>query len=207
MTAQLQDGALINLAMAGRTDCFTELMDRHLAAVKKRVGALVRNRAQADDVIQEVLLNVWLHLSTFRSESSFRAWMTRIAINEALQSFRSERRRRIAHGAYDFDGLAAPCKSPYQLLADRERAQTLREVVATLPANYQQVLILRDFQELSEKETAYSLHLSLTAVKTRLRRARLMLRTSYPSAKAQTFGNCQETETGIQKPHQESACK
>jgi RNA polymerase sigma-70 factor (ECF subfamily) len=203
MTSQLQDGALINLVLAGRADCFNLLVDRHLAVVKKRISTLVRNAAETDDVIQEVLLKVWLHLSTFRSESSFRTWMTRIAVNEAMQLFRSERCRRITYGASDFDGLPVQCESPCQALANRERVQTLRDVVAALPPKYRQILILRDFEERSEKETAHSLHLSLTAVKSRLRRARLMLRARYTSAKAtkkgksalaQTFGNCRETK-------------
>jgi RNA polymerase sigma-70 factor (ECF subfamily) len=181
MTPQLQDNALINLVLAGQPDCFTLLMDRHLATVKKRIYRFVRNAAETEDLLQEVLLKVWLHLSTFRSESSFRTWMTRIAINEALQSFRRKRSGRIAYARYDFDNLASPGESPCQSLTNRERQQTLRNAVATLPANYRQVLILRDFEELSEKETAQSLHLSITAVKTRLRRARLMLRARYQS--------------------------
>ncbi len=179
-SSQLKDGALINLVLAGRADCFTVLMDRHLATVKKRVGTLVRNEAEAEDLMQEVLLKVWLHLSKFRSESSFRTWMTRIAINEALQSFRKERRRRLAYGPYDFDRLTSPWESPCQVSAEREKTRTLRNAVAALPASYRQVLILRDLEELSEKETAHSLDLSLAAVKTRLRRARLMLRARYP---------------------------
>jgi len=182
MTSQLHDGALIDLALAGRADCFTVLMDRHLATVRKRIGKLARNAAEAEDLLQEVLLKVWVHLSTFRSESSFRTWMTRIAINEALQLFRRGRSRGIAYGSYDFDDLVCPSESPCQSLTNREKTQTLRNAVATLPLNYRQVLILRDFEELSEKETALSLHLSLASVKTRLRRARLMLRARLPSA-------------------------
>ena len=186
LTSQLQDGALIELVLAGQPDCFTVLMDRHLATVKKRIGTLVRNAAEAEDLLQEVLLTVWLHLSTFRSESSFRTWITRIAINEALQLFRREQRRRIAYGSFDFDIFTAPCESPCQSLTNLEKTQTLRSAVATLPANYQQVLILRDFEELSEKETAHWLQLSLPAVKTRLRRARLMLRARFRVANAVT---------------------
>jgi RNA polymerase sigma-70 factor (ECF subfamily) len=200
---QPQDGALIALALAGRADCFTVLMDRHLATVRKRIGKLVRNAAEAEDLLQDVLLKVWIHLSTFRSESSFRTWMTRIAINEALQSFRRDRSRRIAYGTYDFDELPSPSESPCQSLANREKTQTLRNAVATLPPDYRQVLILRDFEELSEKETALSLHLSLASVKTRLRRARLMVRARVASASAidaRRVGNNDWTQKGRVKP-------
>jgi RNA polymerase sigma-70 factor (ECF subfamily) len=90
LASQLQDGVLIKLVLAGRADCFTILMDRHLATLRKRIGKLARDAGEAEDLLQEVLLKVWIHLSTFRLESSFQTWMTRIAINEALQLFRRE---------------------------------------------------------------------------------------------------------------------
>ena len=86
--ATFEDSALIKMALAGQTECFTVLTNRHLPAVRRHIVSIVPNRTDADDLLQEVLLKVWLHLSTFRSESSFRTWMTRVAINEALQSFR-----------------------------------------------------------------------------------------------------------------------
>ncbi len=89
------DGTLIKLALAGQAECFTVLMDRHLIAVRRRLHSMVRNASDADDLLQEVLLKVWRRLSTFRSESSFRTWMTRVAMNEALQLYRREQRRRL----------------------------------------------------------------------------------------------------------------
>ena len=88
-----EDCALVELALEGQVECFSVLMDRHLAVVRRRIRSMVRNAADADDLLQEVVLKVWKHLSTFRSESSFRTWMTRVAINEALQNCRRERRR------------------------------------------------------------------------------------------------------------------
>ena len=55
MTSQLEDGALIKLVLAGQSDSFTVLIDRHLAILKKQVGALVRNTAEAEDVLQKAL--------------------------------------------------------------------------------------------------------------------------------------------------------
>ncbi len=175
INSQLQDGALIDLVLAGRADCFTLLMDRHLAIVKKRIRTLVRNSPEAEDLVQEVLLKVWLRLSTFRSESSFRTWVTQIATNEALQLFRRERCRRITPVRHDFDTMTSLSESPFQLLARREKIQLTRNTIAKLPAKYRQVLVLRDFEELSEKEAAHSIDVSVPAVKTRLRRARQML--------------------------------
>jgi hypothetical protein len=65
--ATFEDSALIKLALAGQTECFTILTNRYLPAVRRRIGSLIRNTTDADDLLQEV----WRHLSTFRSESSF----------------------------------------------------------------------------------------------------------------------------------------
>jgi RNA polymerase sigma factor (sigma-70 family) len=103
-----EDSALIELALRGQAECFAVLMDRHLVAVRKRIASLVRNQADTDDLFQEVALKVWLHLSTFRSESSFRTWITRVATNETLQSFRRQRRRPLCRPLADHESIASP---------------------------------------------------------------------------------------------------
>ena len=176
--ASFEDSVLIELALAGQSECFTVLMDRHLVAVKRCIGSMVRNAADSEDLVQEVLLKVWRHLSTFRSQSSFRTWMTRVAINEALQSYRRERRRPICQALADFDTFASSNESPLQSLTRAETTQVVRKAVVDLPAKYRQVLILREFEQLSVGEIAQSLHSSIPAVKTQLFRARLMLQRS-----------------------------
>jgi RNA polymerase sigma-70 factor (ECF subfamily) len=173
--ATFEDATLIKLAIAGRSDCFTALMDRHLFAVKRRIGTMVTNITDRDDVLQEVVFKVWLHLSTFRSDSSFRTWMTRVAINEALQSFRREQHRPVCQPFCDFDTLASSGESPHQALARMETAQAVRRAVVGLPSKYRQVLILHDLEQRTTQETARSLQSSISAVKTRLHRARRML--------------------------------
>ena len=170
-----EDTALIKLALAGQDECFAVLIDRHVTAVRRRISSIVRNAADAEDILQEVLLKVWRHLSTFRSESSFRTWMTRVAMNEAWQSYRRQQCRPLCQTLADFNALASPGESPHQSLARLEVTQAILHAVAALPQKYRQVLILRDLEELSSEETAQSLQSSIPAVKTRLFRARLML--------------------------------
>jgi len=171
----VEDSALIKLVLAGQPEYFTVLMDRHVASIRRCIGSMVRNPTDADDLLQEVLLKVWRHLSTFRSQSSFRTWMTRVAINEALQSYRREQRRPICQVLGDFDRFASPNQSPLQSLTRAETTKIVRKAVVELPEKYRQVLILREFEQLSSKETAQALHSSIPAVKTLLFRARLML--------------------------------
>jgi RNA polymerase sigma-70 factor (ECF subfamily) len=173
--ATFEDSALVKLALAGQTECFTVLTNRHLPAVRRRIGSMLPNTTDADDLLQEVLLKVWRHLSTFRSESTFRTWMTSVAINEALQSYRRQKRRPVAVALDDFGRVAGGSESPHQVLVRAERRQAVRCAVGKLPPMYRRVLVLRDLEELSIQETAQRLEWSVPTVKTRLFRARRLL--------------------------------
>jgi RNA polymerase sigma-70 factor (ECF subfamily) len=170
-----EDSVLIQLTLAGRSECFDVLMDRHMGAVRKRVHSIVRNPTDAEDALQEAVLKVWRCLSTFRSESSFRTWMSRVAINEALQSCRQDRRRRVCQPLGDADFFVSPGELQDEALIRAETTRTVRSAVVGLPPKYRQVLILRDLQDLSTRETAQRLHSTIPAVKTQLFRGRGML--------------------------------
>jgi RNA polymerase sigma-70 factor (ECF subfamily) len=186
--ATIEDSALIKLALAGQNECFMVLTNRHLPAVRRHIGSMLPNAADVDDLLQEVLLKVWRHLSTFRSQSSFRTWMTRVAINEALQSYRRAGCRPICQALADFDTFASPNESALQSLTRAETIQIVRRAVVELPAKYSQALILREFERLSLREIAQLLHSSIPAVKTRLFRARLMLLAALQRSKIRGWG-------------------
>ncbi len=173
--ATFEDSALIKLALAGQAECFTVLANRHLPTVRRRIVPLVANPTDADDLLQEVLLKIWRHLSTFQLKSTFRTWMTRIAINEALQFYRREQRRPVCQALGDFNTISSADESPFQSLARTDATRMVRKAIVELPAKYRRVLILRELEQFSARETAQSLRLSVPAVKTRLFRARLML--------------------------------
>ena len=141
--ATFEDSTLIKLALEGQAECFTVLVDRHLVAVRRRIRSMVRNAGDADDLLQEVLLKVWRRLSTFRSESSFRTWMTRVAMNEVFQLYRRQERGRLCQSFGDFNALPSHGESPLQTLARVEVTQVVRSAVAGLPAKYSQVLVLQ----------------------------------------------------------------
>ena len=177
--ATLKDSTLIALALAGQTECFAVLVNRHGGPVRRRIASMVRNAADADDVLQEALLKVWRHLLTFRSESSFRTWMTRVAINEALQSYRRQKLSPLCEAPGDLDAVDSKGESPHQSLVRAELTQAVHSAIGRLRATDKQILTLRDLQQLSERETAQCLNSSIAAVKTRLFRARLMLRAEF----------------------------
>src|SRR4029453_10765986 len=99
--ASLQDCTLIDRALAGEVECFSALMDRHTAAVRRRVRSMVRNTSDQDDVVQETFIKAWRHLSSFRSDSSFRTWIISVATNEALQQYRRQRNNPVNPTAAD----------------------------------------------------------------------------------------------------------
>lgn len=132
----LDDHALIKMALAGEAESFAVLMDRHLVTLKRCIGAMVRNRTDAEDFVQDVLLRVWRHLSTFRSEASFRTWMIRIAINEVLQSYRRERRNPLVQIRGDLVGLASAGESPHRCLVRLEATMAVRNALARPPCQH-----------------------------------------------------------------------
>jgi RNA polymerase sigma factor (sigma-70 family) len=112
LTATFEDSALIQWVLAGESEWFEVLINRHLPAVRARVRLMALNTGDVDDILQDILLKVWRHLSTFQSQSGFRTWITRVAINEVLQSYRRRQRRPICQTLGDFDALASPIESP-----------------------------------------------------------------------------------------------
>jgi len=171
----IEDHVLIEMTLAGRTECFDVLMNRHQSAVRKRIRSMTFDESNEDDFVQEVFLKAWRHLASFRSESSFRTWITRIAVNEVMQFYRRQRNAPMCPAHKDLDNFASSCESPHQALERKEATEQVRSAIANLPAIYRDVLVLRNLKELSEIEAACSLRGSIPMVKTRLFRARQLL--------------------------------
>jgi RNA polymerase sigma-70 factor (ECF subfamily) len=169
------DSALINLVLRGHAECFGVLMDRHLAAVRGRIRGITQSVSDADDIMQEVQLKIWRRLGSFRSEASFRTWMTRVAINEALQFYRKANRLPLVHDGRELAELTSPRESPLQACVRAELTERLKAAVERLPAKHKQVVVLHNLQELSLQETAQELQATTPAVKTRLFRAKAAL--------------------------------
>jgi RNA polymerase sigma-70 factor (ECF subfamily) len=149
---------------------------------------MLANDADAEDVTQDVLLQVVRKLDTFRGESAFPTWLHRVTVNAALAHRRKRAHReegRVAEPLdhFDADGLhGAPVKrwtvKPDQPVLDREQRQLVEAAIARLPEMYRDVFVLADVELLSNAEIADILEMSLAAVKSRLHRARLMMRDS-----------------------------
>ena len=153
-------------------------------AYAPRVYSLARrmlsNDADAEDVTQDVLLQVVRKLDTFRGEAELPTWLHRVTVNAALAHRRRQARRPEQHLDVSLDCIATHAGSdgwvPDRKTLDRELRQHLEGAIARLPAMYSDVFVLADVEGLPNAEIGQLLGLSLPAVKSRLHRARAMLR-------------------------------
>ncbi len=144
---------------------------------------MVHSDTDAEDLTQDVLLQVVRKLPSFRGDAAFPTWLHRVAVNTAL----THRRRQAARHQHALAGTLnvsddAPhdgdrrVHSPDHQMLDREQRQLIDRAIQSLPSAYRQVLILSDVEGLSNAEISERLGLSLSAVKSRLHRARGMMR-------------------------------
>jgi RNA polymerase sigma-70 factor, ECF subfamily len=156
------------------------LMRRHNQRLYRTARAIVRDEAEAEDVMQQAYVNAYTHLGQFTGRARFATWLTRIAMYEALARIR--RRGRLTEietmtEAGDGGGILRDRgPNPERQAFIGELRRTLEGGVDALPEAYRSVFVLRDVEGLSTAETAESLGLSEDVVKTRLVRARAQLR-------------------------------
>jgi RNA polymerase sigma-70 factor, ECF subfamily len=181
---QRNEGVLIRRVRDGERDLFYELIRPYERRVFAAAFAILRNEADAEDVAQEAVLKAFKHIRQFRAESRFSTWLIQIAVNEARMRRRKEHAdimvpivdRQDEEGNYTPRDFADWREIPLEALERTEIRQKLAEALASLGEKYREVFVLRDMQHLSIEETAKALGISTASVKTRLLRARLMLR-------------------------------
>ncbi len=177
-----RDEELVLHAQAGDDAAFAELVHRHESRVYTLALKMLRNPADAEDVLQETFINALHGLGSFRGDASFSTWLYRIAYNatlmklrrplsavsldEAIESEESELPRELTDWTHD----------PESTLLNRELEGEMQAAVDTLSAALRSVFVLRDVDGLSTEETAAVLGVSEEVVKTRLHRARMILR-------------------------------
>lgn len=186
-TAEAGDGnepSLIARICKGESSLFATLVKPYERRVYVTALALLRNDADAQDVAQEAILKAFANLRQFRGDSKFSTWLIQIAVNEARMRQRKQHAELFEPiaGSQDEEGAYAPRdfadwrEIPSEALERGEIRALLAKALASLAQKYREVFILRDVQQISIEETAEVLNISIASVKTRLLRARLMLR-------------------------------
>ena len=175
---------LISQVQRGHTELFYDLVRPYERRVYAAALAILRNESDAEDVVQEAMLKALANIRQFRAEARFSTWLIQITVNEALMRRRRERTRmteaiednRDEEGEYTPRDFADWREIPSEALERKEVRQKLAEALASLDRKYREVFVLRDMEQLNIQETAEALGISVASVKTRLLRARLMLR-------------------------------
>jgi RNA polymerase sigma-70 factor (ECF subfamily) len=179
---------LVAEILAGNDERYYEL----IAPIERRVYytayAILRTVADAEEVSQEAILKGFRGLRTFRGEARFSSWLLSIVANEARMRLRQRREVSLEllrspdnEDEYTPIELAEWREIAVEALAQKELAAHLEEALEALPEIYREVLIVRDIDGLNIAETSAALEISVPAVKTRLLRARLMVRDYFVS--------------------------
>jgi RNA polymerase sigma-70 factor, ECF subfamily len=175
---------LILKVQRGQHELFYELVRPYERRVYVAALAILRNDHDAEDVAQEAMLKAFANIRQFRAEARFSTWLIQIAVNEALMRRRRERTvvmegiddRREEESDYAPRDFADWREIPSEALERKEVRQRLAEALASLDRKYREVFVMRDMEHLNIQETAEALGITVASVKTRLLRARLMLR-------------------------------
>jgi RNA polymerase sigma-70 factor, ECF subfamily len=194
-SSALLDEEIVSRILAGETPLFEVLMRRHNERLYRAARAILRDDADAEDVMQEAYVKAYANLKQFDGRARFSTWLTRIAVHDAL----ARARRRGRYEAVDDITLETmmppmPTLDPERLAFARELGALIESAVDGLADGSREVFMLRQIEGLSTAEVADVLGISEDLVKTRLSRARsalqrdLLARTDAAASTAFTFG-------------------
>jgi RNA polymerase sigma-70 factor, ECF subfamily len=176
-----EEATLVARALENDPDAIRLLMQRHNRRLYRVARSVLRDDGEAEDVLQEAYGRAFTHLHEFRGESGIGSWLARIVLNEAIRRLR-QRRQGISWTAVENDqgvsevSLIAAQPDPERAIAQRQIQLLLQNAIDELPARFRTVLVMRAVEGMSISETAEILAIRPETVKTRLHRARAMLR-------------------------------
>src|SRR5665213_1870807 len=183
VAASPDDAGLVQRALVGDDAAFRTIMERHNRRLYRVARSILRNDSEAEDAVQEAYIRAFTHLVDFRGDSSLATWLSRIVMNEALGRLRRERptvgleileAQRTEAQIIQFPQAASD--DPERTMAQREILQLVERATDNLPEIFRIVFITRVIEGMSVEETADLLGLRPETVKTRLHRARRLVR-------------------------------
>ena len=189
------DELVVSRVLAGETALYELLMRRHNRRLYRVARAILRDDAEAEDVMQDAYVRAYQNLASFEGRAKFATWLTRIAVHEALARCRKRSRFQSLDSSDPCNGdimnsATSSARSPEEETYDRELAGVLEKAVQTLSDEHRLVFILRDVEGMSTEETAQCLNLTQENVKVRLHRAHAKLRKQLYSAVGVAAGQC-----------------
>ena len=175
------DEDVVKRVLAGETALYEILMRRYNQRLYRVARSILRNDGDAEDVMQEAYVRAYEHLNQFAGEAKFSTWLTKIAVYEALGRLRRQGRTEDLDSVLDSDRhvmarMTSDTRDPERQAYDHELRFVLEGAIDSLPEIYRLVFVLRSVEGMSVAETAGCLDIGAEAVKTRLHRARSLLR-------------------------------
>lgn len=187
---------LVERAKSGDQSAFRAIMEQNNRRLYRVARTVMKDDAEAEDVVQETYLRAFSNLATFRGEASLTTWLTRIALNEALGRKRKQRPTVTLESVEAAEEASAQIiqfpamntePDPERTAAQHEIRRLLERAMDGLPEPFRLVFVLRDVEEMSIEEAASQLGIRPETVKTRLHRARRLLRQSLDGELAATL--------------------
>jgi RNA polymerase sigma-70 factor, ECF subfamily len=182
------DSVLVGAIAQGDHAAFETLMRRYNGKLFRIARSIVKDDSDAEDVLQDAYMDAYRHIDDFRGDSQVATWLTRIVINQALMRLRKEKRRSVivpfrepgsgeAERA-EVDVADRTTESPSSRLLRGEIRRILERRIDELPLSFRTVFIMREVEDMSVEETAEALGIAPATVRSRLFRARALLRES-----------------------------
>ena len=156
---------------------FEEIVEKHGDFVYNVVYRVLGNHSDAEDATQEAFLSAYRNFTKFRGEAEVRTWLYRIAVNASLMSLRRDRRKKfLTQEGYDDMRLVSLEAGPEQSAVNSDLREHLEAGLSLLPPQLRAVVVLRDVQGMSNEEASGVLNTTVSSLKARLHRGRVLLR-------------------------------
>ena len=173
MTSDLTDEQIVQLAIGDKPDAFGEIVKRWERKIFALCFGMLGREDEAKDAAQDAFIAAYKNLSKFRGDAKVSSWLHRIAVNQCLTRKRREKTR--SESFFDESGSAeekvftAPSnKSPVKLAEKDERLKAVRKAVSALPVDLRQIVVMKEFEEMTFKEISDATEIPLSTVKSRL---------------------------------------
>jgi RNA polymerase sigma-70 factor (ECF subfamily) len=181
------DATLVSAFISGKGDAFAALVDRHSSMVYSFTYRYLQNADNTTDVVQEVFIKVWKNIKKFDLDKNFKTWLLTIAKNSALDFIKKKKPvlfSKIEEGDVDLDTFLAPFVEspalPDQILEEKYFKANMEEAVQKLTPSYRRVMMMRYNDHLKFREIADILNEPIDTIKSKHRRALIVLRKLFP---------------------------